>query len=344
MKLTRRVVGAMIVLGATLCGASMALAADVAGAKDPLNFKRFEGSEIARFERNNYASYELARSDVNILASYDFEKSEKVEGEIARYIYLVPDGHSALEVFRNYEDMLTEAGFARTFDIGEGTIKSGNYFFGKFYFQGQRDTKYAHEYTPFQDSKNAYYLTAEGATADGRKVTVALLVSESTGMSWVLSGGSGKTRQINADQVVVGLDIITSKAVANKMVLVKADDMAKALADTGKIDLYGIYFDVDKSDIKPESNATLAEIAALLKQDTSLNLEIGGHTDNTGAAEHNMTLSDARAAAVIRALTTTYGIDGSRLQARGYGDTMPIAANTDDAGRAKNRRVALRKL
>ena len=127
------------------------------------------------------------------------------------------------------------------------------------------------------------------------------------------------------------------------MVEVKAADMADALATKGFVDLYGIYFDTDKSEVKPESKATLDEVATLLKVDRSLKLEVSGHTDNTGDKAHNQKLSEQRAQAVVQALVASYGIDAKRLTARGYGDAKPVAANTSDDGKAKNRRVELRK-
>jgi outer membrane protein OmpA-like peptidoglycan-associated protein len=147
-----------------------------------------------------------------------------------------------------------------------------------------------------------------------------------------------------AGDVVVMVDVVTSKALENKMVIVKAGDMADALATKGSVDLYGIYFDVDKTDVKPESKATLDEVASLLKIDRSLKLEVAGHTDKTGNAPHNLTLSQGRADAVVQALVKTYGVSAARLQAKGYGDTKPVAPNDTETNRAKNRRVELRKL
>jgi outer membrane protein OmpA-like peptidoglycan-associated protein len=119
-------------------------------------------------------------------------------------------------------------------------------------------------------------------------------------------------------------------------------DIAKSIRETGKVDIYGINFDVDKTNIKPESAPTLEQVAKVLKDDPSLKLEVAGHTDNTGGAEHNMKLSGGRAAAVVAALVKQYGIAAARLQAKGYGDTRPVASNDTDEGRAKNRRVELR--
>ena len=125
---------------------------------------------------------------------------------------------------------------------------------------------------------------------------------------------------------------------------VMANDMASALAGSGAVALYGVYFDTDKTFVKPESANTLAEVAALLKANPALRIEVAGHTDSTGDKAHNQQLSQARADAVVQALVGQYGIDPQRLVAKGYGDTRPLETNDTITGKAKNRRVELRKL
>ena len=124
-------------------------------------------------------------------------------------------------------------------------------------------------------------------------------------------------------------------------VTANAEAMAAGLADTGRIALYGIYFDTDKAELKPASEPTLQEIAKLLKTDAKLKLCVVGHTDNQGAFEHNVKLSQARAAAVVTALTKKHGVAAARLTPFGAGPTSPVASNASDGGRAKNRRVEL---
>jgi len=116
-----------------------------------------------------------------------------------------------------------------------------------------------------------------------------------------------------------------------------------AIAAEGRVATQGIYFDTGSDVIRPESTPTLREIAAMLKEHGDLKLTIEGHTDNVGGAEANRALSEKRAAAVKAHLVTSEGIDASRLETKGMGDTKPAVPNTTPEGRQQNRRVELVK-
>jgi outer membrane protein OmpA-like peptidoglycan-associated protein len=110
------------------------------------------------------------------------------------------------------------------------------------------------------------------------------------------------------------------------------------------ITLRGIYFDFDQSTIKPESRPALEAAAKMLTENPTINVEIQGHTDSKGSDSYNLSLSDRRAASVVAYLVQNLGIDPSRLTSKGYGESMPIATNDTDTGRALNRRVEFKIL
>jgi len=110
-----------------------------------------------------------------------------------------------------------------------------------------------------------------------------------------------------------------------------------------KIVLPQVYFEIDKAELKPESYPVLDEAAGTLAKvfagNEKVTIEVQGHTDNTGAADYNLTLSQKRAETVKDYLVTKHNLDVNRFNAKGYGLTKPIATNNTKEGRAQNRRV-----
>jgi OOP family OmpA-OmpF porin len=126
-------------------------------------------------------------------------------------------------------------------------------------------------------------------------------------------------------------------------VLVDANSMLNDINAQGRVALYGIYFDFDKSEVKPESDPTLKETSKLLSENPKLNLYVVGHTDNVGDYNYNMKLSQARADAVVKMLVSKYNVDKNRLTSAGVGPLAPLTSNDTEEGKAKNRRVELIK-
>lgn len=110
------------------------------------------------------------------------------------------------------------------------------------------------------------------------------------------------------------------------------------LITDGKIITYAITFDIGKANIKPESMTEINRIAQLMKDNGDLKFEVQGHTDNTGTVAGNQKLSEQRAQAIVNKLVEM-GIAANRLSAKGMGQSAPLADNSTDEGRAKNRRV-----
>lgn len=120
-------------------------------------------------------------------------------------------------------------------------------------------------------------------------------------------------------------------------------ELANSLEKTGRAVLYGINFDFNSDVIRPESRPTLEKVVSVLKENKNWKMQIEGHTDNIGGDDFNRTLSEKRAAAVVKFLSDA-GIEAARISPSGAGLSKPIAANDTEGGRAQNRRVELIKL
>jgi outer membrane protein OmpA-like peptidoglycan-associated protein len=136
---------------------------------------------------------------------------------------------------------------------------------------------------------------------------------------------------------------IVEKQIMKQEVVANAEAMGNDINTTGHVSVYGIYFDTGKSEIKPESDAAISEIAKLLKNNAALNIYVVGHTDNVGSLDSNMKLSKERADAVMKELTAKHGIAAARMKSYGVASLAPVASNDTDEGKAKNRRVELVK-
>ena len=117
----------------------------------------------------------------------------------------------------------------------------------------------------------------------------------------------------------------------------------RALSESGRADVYSIYFTFNSDVIRPESEPTLKEIADVLTRHPEWKLGVNGHTDGVGTDAYNLDLSRRRAAAVRTALVSRYHIEAARLSTNGLGKSQPKDTNATLEGRAKNRRVELVK-
>ncbi len=140
----------------------------------------------------------------------------------------------------------------------------------------------------------------------------------------------------------IWLRIVEKKAM-EQYIVADAAAFSGDLKSTGHVAVYGIFFDTNKSEVKPDSKPALEEIGKLMKKDPGLKLKVVGHTDMTGSLDANMRLSQARGEAVVQALVSQHGVAASRLKGHGVGPLAPVASNDTEEGRGKNRRVELVK-
>ncbi|HVO72527.1 MAG TPA: OmpA family protein, partial [Ignavibacteriaceae bacterium] len=132
--------------------------------------------------------------------------------------------------------------------------------------------------------------------------------------------------------------------ITNLRVAIGKPDMRSKLLTEGKLVTHGILFDVNSDKIRPESYGTLKEIANVLKENSSVKVKIVGHTDSDGDDASNLDLSKRRAASVKNTLNSEFGIDLSRMETDGKGESQPVSDNNSPEGKANNRRVELIKL
>ena len=329
----------------TLAPALAQPAADVKGSRDHPMISRVEGSTIKGFAQKEFDEYRLVKGAVS---GYDVDghrrkspeealndtNSTRLEGRIWQLTYEVPKNRSTLEIVRSYQTELTKAGFKVLFqctnlECGGPLPNKPPPVFGTSYVPSTNaDTlgdllmKRGGFSISGRPSDDQRYLAAHLSRPDG-DVYVSLLALGMTAAPFAR------------------VDVIEVKPLAPGLVKVDAAVMAADLAARGSVALYGIYFDTNKADVKPESRPTLSEIATLLKENAKLSLFVVGHTDSNGTVEHNLDLSLRRAQAVVAALAAEFGIERTRLDARGVGSLSPVAPNNNEDGRAKNRRVQL---
>ncbi len=132
--------------------------------------------------------------------------------------------------------------------------------------------------------------------------------------------------------------------IANFRVAAGLPDTRNKLITEGKLVTYGIYFDVNKDVVKPESYGTLKDIAAILNEVPDVKVKIFGHTDADGDDAKNMDLSKRRAASVKSELVKTFGVKATQMETDGLGETKPVAPNDTPVNKALNRRVEFIKL
>jgi OOP family OmpA-OmpF porin len=288
--------------------AATAQTRDVAGAKDYAGIGRFKGSVVTGYDAKDFDAARLQAAPFRDGKPVD---ARRLEGRVTRIAYRTGKGPSMLEVARNFENQLAKAGFAQL--VACYTDACGGIPFAE-----------AVDVLPIPqmwiDGFNYRYYSGRKAQ-DGRETYVSVLVS------------------VNNDDIYTQLVAVEIGALENRMV--DAAAMAKGLGESGRIALYGIYFDTEKAVVKPESRPTLDQIAKLLASQPKLNVFIVGHTDSQGSHDHNMSLSRQRAEAVAAYLVQNYKISKARLATAGVGFLAPVRSNATEDGRALNRRVEL---
>jgi outer membrane protein OmpA-like peptidoglycan-associated protein len=253
-----------------------------------------------------------------------YEKTQAVEGRLTRTVYVIPEGRSTLEVLRNYTTELEAKGAKTLFQCSKA--ECGEEFHklhavpralkpeGAAYNRERRDlTSNVLEYV--DPSADQRLWVGEWKRESGGDVYVSIYVATQTG------GSRGDVSSALKGRVLAIVEVLETKAMQQNLAFVSAGQIGGALGKDGRVAIYGINFDFEKADIKPEWDKQLAE----------------------GALAYNTDLSQRRAEAVAKALAAKYGIAADRMVAKGMGPLSPLAPNDSEDGQAKNRRVELVK-
>lgn len=352
MKRFELALAGLLLAGVALADATLPKA-DIAGAKDSPLIGRFAGSFIVSQDNRDFDELKLPLGPLKAVADkskrdthnnmvFEPTQSKALEGKRSHIVYLLPDKVSPLQAVRNYQNDAAAKGGKTLFECkspecgGDGTRSSDG---------GGGDQSLAMLLTSQDQIKDKAFTNGScaqtGRTGEQRYAALELPNANAfvSVLAYSLEGGTYCTAFEHRTIVVV--DVLELKAMEQKMVTVKAEEMAQSITTNGRVALYGLYFDSGKADVKPESKDTLAQIAKLLSSSPALKLLVVGHTDNVGEFNSNMDLSKRRADAVISVLASQYKADRKRLTPVGVSFASPIAPNTSEDGKAKNRRVEL---
>jgi outer membrane protein OmpA-like peptidoglycan-associated protein len=327
--LLRRLLGVAVLVANVAGAGATALAADVPGSKDPPGMKRYEGSEIIAYREPKFDEYLLPLGVATSFGPPKYEKSAAIEGQVSRYTYIAPAGRTPAEVFRNYKLEFERLGLETLYEKKPGDRG----WFGPTFDKVADEDGLGQILAYNQDEERLLVGRTKGSNP------VHYLVFVTAYRDGVIPARLKDA--VQKGRTLAHVAVIAPDVMEKKMVFVNADEMKKSLQDEGRVALYGIFFDTDKDVVKPESKATLEEVAKLLAANPSLRLRVVGHTDNQGKADYNLDLSRRRAASVVGELTGKLGVDAARLDSFGCGLYAPVASNETEDGRAKNRRVEL---
>lgn len=309
----------LVLIGVLASCTGVVLAQDIPGSKDHPVLPRYEDSAIRAYKTEAFVEYDLVAgktvqqpnaSPARVVS----EKPIRLEGKLTHILYRAPLGRSPLEVFRNYEKALKAAGFETLFTCDRDNCGTR---FNSYMNPGAR-------YNGLIYGDQQRFISAKLSRPEG-DIYVALYVTsfEPEKRAFAL------------------LEVVEVKGLEDRLIVIGESEIEKSLARDGRIAIYGILFDFDKAEIKPESAPQLEQLAAVLKKNPKLGILIVGHTDGKGAFEYNLSLSQRRAQAVVTMLVSRFGIQASRLIPAGAGMAAPVASNRSEAGRAKNRRVEI---
>ncbi|MCU7890208.1 MAG: DUF4892 domain-containing protein [Candidatus Thiodiazotropha sp. (ex Ustalcina ferruginea)] len=287
---------------------------DVKGSKDHALVGRYAGSKIFEYNLKEFDEFRM-------ISGLESSDEIRLEGKVIRIFYNVPNDRSTLEVMRNFRESLKSNNFKEIYSCSNNGCgkDSDNVRYFRKRILGEKGFNFVGDF-----HKDQRYLVAKLLRPAGNIYVAIYDFNDS-----------------NYDGHLMNISIVELKPMERDQIVVDSNEMASKISQHGSISLYGIYFDIDKAYMKPESKPTIDEIAKLLIQNPDLKLVVVGHTDNQGGFEYNMDLSKRRADSVKNKLVSQYNIEANRLASWGVAYLSPVSSNRTEEGRKNNRRVEL---
>lgn len=284
---------------------------DVDGSADHPLLGRLPGSYISSYRQVN-----LTQVPAVVGITGDKYQTQPLDAKLTEITYRFWDdhkGYSLFEINSNYAAAARKLGATEVFHCKAEACGDDDKFIAALALHDSGSGGKQQEYHLYKLSRaqgDVYFDTYTQGKYDGSPDDTVVRVME--------------LGALNDNRVVINLDALTD-----------------AIAQSGKATLDGLLFDYDSDRIQPQSKAVMAVLANYLKQHSKQGFYVVGHTDDQGERSYNQSLSERRAAAVIKELSETYQVPASQLTAYGNGEYSPIASNENEAGRSLNRRVEL---
>lgn len=296
-------------------------AQDLDGSKDHPAISRYPGSTILYYYQKDYNEIQMPTAVVNSKAG----KLIEAKGKHTSILYKGPKGRSTIEVFRNYENAIKNAGGEILFSCSGKYAPGGCDDYNEHFSLNFFGSVYSKRRTT-----DDQYLYSEGGSDDQAFLTAKF--DRGNTITYIEIGISAAFFGEGPD---IQLEVVEQSKMEDNLITVES--IKEQLDKYGKVQIYTIFFATNSAQIEEGSAATLEAIGDYLKKYPKENLYVVGHTDDTGSFEYNLELSKKRAIAVTDALDTSAG----RLQAEGVGPLCPEGSNQNDEGKTANRRVEL---
>ncbi|QFU24356.1 OmpA family protein [Shewanella eurypsychrophilus] len=279
---------------------------DTKNASDHPMIARLPGAYIEKYQQ-----FDFGQTAVFTAVNNGQHAVKQLEGKITDINYKLPRTYSEFEVNANYQSALLKLGFVKTFNCQGKAC-------GKPRHIEKRTKTLAH----IGDANQQFYSLYTLTRAEGNVHAMTYIIGFEGGL-WGEIKLVEETSLVD-DRVSIDLDGLTDK-----------------IAQTGHVALDGLLFKFDSDEMLPDAEPVVEVVATYLKSHPKQSFYVIGHTDDKGKQSYNQVLSDKRAKAVVKQLTSAHKVPKSQLTAKGIGEYSPVANNSNEAGQKLNRRVEL---